>query len=126
MKNKTLMTDDYEYTMAYTYFKSNKYNIKAYFDLFFRTNPFNSGYSISCGLDNIIEFIKNIDFDKDRIEFLRNRHHFDEDFLEYLSNLKFTGDIFAIPDGTVVFPNEPVLTVKANLIEAQIIETALL
>lgn len=126
MKNRTLMTDDYEYTMAYTYFKSHKQNEVAYFDLFFRTNPFKSGYSISCGLDNIIEFIKNINFDEERIEFLRKKHGFDEDFLEYLSNLKFTGDIFAIPDGTVVFPNEPVLTVKANLIEAQIIETALL
>ena len=126
MKNRTLMTDDYEYTMAYTYFKSNKQNEVAYFDLFFRTNPFGSGYSISCGLDNIIEFIKNINFDEERIEFLRKRHGFDEDFLEYLKNLKFTGDIFAIPDGTVVFPNEPVITVKANLIESQIIETALL
>lgn len=126
MKNRTLMTDDYEYTMAYTYFKSNKQNEVAYFDLFFRTNPFGSGYSISCGLDNIIEFIKNINFDEKRINFLRERHGFDEDFLEYLKNLKFTGDIFAIPDGTVVFPNEPVITVKANLIEAQIIETALL
>ena len=126
MKNRTLMTDDYEYTMAYTYFKSNKHNEVAYFDLFFRTNPFGSGYSISCGLDNIIEFIKNINFDEEKIKFLRERHGFDEDFLEYLKNLKFTGNIFAIPDGTVVFPNEPVLTVKANLIEAQIIETALL
>lgn len=126
MKNRTLMTDDYEYTMAYTFFKSNKQEKKAYFDLFFRTNPFGSGYSISCGLDNIIEFIKNINFDEKRIDFLRKKHGFDEDFLQYLKNLKFTGDIFAIPDGTVVFPNEPVLTVKANLIEAQIIETALL
>lgn len=126
MENRTLMTDDYEYTMAYTYFKSGKENTQAYFDVFFRHNPLQSGYTISCGLDNIIKFIQNIKFDEERINFLRENHKFDEDFLEYLANLKFTGDIFAIPDGTVIFPNEPVITVRANIIEAQIIETALL
>ena len=83
MKNRTLMTDDYEYTMAYTYFKSHKQNEIAYFDVFFRNNPFNSGYSISCGLDNIIEFIKNLHFDEKRIAYLRKAHNFDEDFLDY-------------------------------------------
>lgn len=126
MENITLMTDDYEYTMAYTYFKSGMADTMTYFNVFFRHNPFEGGYTISCGLDNIINFIKNINYDEKIIKFLRERHNFDEDFLEYLANLKFTGDIFAIPDGTVVFPNEPVITVRANAIEAQIIETALL
>ncbi len=126
MKNNTLMTDDYEYTMAYTYFKNGMINTTTYFDVFFRNNPFQGGYAISCGLDNIINFIQNINFDEVRIKFLRKRHNFDEAFLEYLANLKFTGDIFAIPDGTVIFPNEPVITVRANAVEAQIIETALL
>ncbi len=126
MKNKTLMTDDYEYTVSYSYFKNGMVNTITYFDVFFRDNPFEGGYAISCGLDNIINFIKNIKFDEKRINFLRESNQFDEDFLEYLANLKFTGDIFAIPDGTVVFPNEPIITVRANAVEAQIIETALL
>lgn len=124
--NKTLMTDFYELTMAQTYFDRGKTNEIVYFDMFFRKNPFNSGYTISGGLDNIIEYINNFKFSEEDIEYLRSLNRFSEEFLEYLKNLKFTGDIYAIPDGTPVFPNEPVLTVKANIIEAQIIETALL
>ena len=126
MENRTLMTDHYEYTMAYAYFKSGIANTTTYFDVFFRHNPLEGGYTISCGLDNIINFIKNIKFTKEEINYFRRKYNYDEDFLEYLANLKFTGDIFAIPDGTVVFPNEPVITVRANAVEAQIIETALL
>lgn len=126
MANKTLMTDFYELTMAQTYFDQGKEDEKVYFDLFFRKNPFNGGYTISGGLDNIIEYIKNFKFSEKEINYLRSLGKFSEEFLSYLKNLKFTGDIYAIPDGTPIFPNEPVMTVKAKIIEAQIIETALL
>ena len=126
MENKTMMTDFYELTMAQTYFDKGEQNKKVYFDIFFRTNPFNGGYAIMGGLDNIVEYINNFKINEEEINYLRNTGKFKEEFLEYLKNLKFTGDIFAIEDGTPIFPNEPVLTVKANVIEAQIIETALL
>ncbi|MBR6690483.1 MAG: nicotinate phosphoribosyltransferase [Bacilli bacterium] len=126
MKNKTMMTDFYELTMAQTYFDKGEQNKKVYFDIFFRTNPFNGGYAIMGGLDNIVDYINNFKISEEDINYLRSTGKFKEEFLEYLKNLKFTGDIFAIEDGTPIFPNEPVLTVKANVIEAQIIETALL
>lgn len=124
--NKTLMTDFYELTMAQTYFNSNKHEKKAYFDIFFRKNPFEGGYAISGGLDNIIEYIRNFKFTKSDIDYLRTTNCFSEEFLSYLLNIKFTGDIYAVEDGTPIFPNEPALTIKANMIEAQLIETALL
>lgn len=126
MENKTIMTDFYELTMAQTYFDKGEQNKKVYFDIFFRSNPFNGGYAISGGLDNIVEYINNFKIGEEEINFLRNQNKFSEEFLNYLSNLKFTGDIYSVEDGTVVFPNEPVLTVRANVIEAQLIETALL
>ena len=126
MENKTLMTDFYELTMAQTYFDKNEQNKKAYFDVFFRINPFEGGYTIMGGLDNIVEYINNFKISEDDINYLRSLNKFSEEFLAYLKNLKFTGDIFAVSDGTVIFPNEPVITVRANIIEAQLIETALL
>lgn len=126
MENKTIMTDFYELTMAQTYFDKGEQNKKVYFDIFFRSNPFNGGYAISGGLDNIVEYINNFKIGEEEINFLRNQNKFSEEFLNYLSNLKFTGDIYSVEDGTVIFPNEPVLTVRANVIEAQLIETALL
>ena len=126
MENKTLMTDLYELTMAQTYFDKNEQNKKVYFDVFFRKNPFDGGYAISGGLDNIIDYINNFKITEEDINYLRSLNKFSEEFLNYLKDLKFTGDIFAVPDGTVVFPNEPVITVRANIIEAQLIETALL
>ena len=126
MNNKTLMTDFYELTMAQTYFMEGKQDEVVYFDLFFRKNPFNGGYTISNGLDSIVDYVKNFHFEEEDIEYLRSLGKFNEEFLEYLKDLKFTGDIYAVPDGTPVFPNEPVLIVKAKAIEAQIIETALL
>jgi len=124
--NKTMMTDFYELTMAQTYFDAGKKDEIAYFDTFFRKNPFEGGYTITNGLDNIIEYINNFEFTEEDVNYLRKTGSFTEEFLEYLKNMKFTGDIYAITDGTPVFPNEPVITVKAPIIEAQIIETAVL
>ncbi|MBQ4031132.1 MAG: nicotinate phosphoribosyltransferase, partial [Bacilli bacterium] len=122
-RNLTMMTDLYELTMSQAYLKQHKENDIAVFDIFFRKNPFNKGYGIMGGLHEVIEFIKQAHFDDEDIEYLRSKNIFDEEFLQYLKGFKFHGDIFAIPDGTPVFANEPVLTVKAPLIEAQIVET---
>ena len=124
--NKTLMTDFYELTMAQTYFNEGKKDEILYFDIFFRNNSFNGGYTISGGLDEMIDYINNFHFDESDISYLRSLGKFSEEFLNYLSNLKFTGDIYAVEDGTIVFPNEPVLTVRADAVMAQLLETALL
>ena len=126
MENKTLMTDFYELTMAQTYFNEGKQDEEVYFDIFFRNNPFDGGYTISGGLEETINYIKNFKFDDKEIEYLRGLNTFTDEFLDYLKNLKFKGDIYAVEDGTMVFPNEPVLTVKADLVTAQLLETALL
>ena len=126
MENKTLMTDFYELTMAQTYFNEGKKDEIMYFDIFFRQNPFEGGYTISGGLDAMIEYIKNFHFEEDEIEYLRSLNKFQDDFLDYLATLSFKGDLYAVPDGTVVFPNEPVVTVRADAVTAQILETALL
>ncbi len=126
MENKTLVMDYYQLTMAYSYFMNGKCDEVAYFDMFYRKNPDKGGYVISAGLDEVIEYVKNFKFSESDIEALRSKNHFSEEFLTYLSNLKFTGDIYAVEDGTIVFPNEPLITVKANIIEAQLLETALL
>lgn len=124
--NNTMMIDFYEFTMAQTYFDKGEKDRKVYFDVFFRKNPFNGGYTIMGGLDNIIDYIKNFKITEEDIDFLRRTGNFSEEFLAYLKDLKFNGDLFAVPDGTPVFPNEPVITVRANVIETQLIETALL
>ncbi len=126
MENKTLMTDFYELTMAQTYFNNGKKDEEVYFDIFFRKHPFEGGYTISGGLDNIIDYVKNLHFEKEEIEYLRGLGNFTDEFLDYLSNIRFTGTIWAVPDGTIVFPGEPVVTVKAKTVEAQILETAIL
>ena len=124
--NKTLMTDYYELTMAQTYFDEGDKDEIMYFDVFFRNNPQNGGYTIAAGLDEIIDYINNFKFDETAINYLRGLNSFSEEFLNYLKDLKFTGTIYAVPDGTPVFPFEPVITVKAKAIEAQLIETAIL
>jgi nicotinate phosphoribosyltransferase len=126
MDNKTMMTDLYELTMAQTYFDSGEKDKEVLFDAFFRREPLEAGYAVMAGLDNIIEYIKNLKFTDKDIEYLRELELFSDAFLDYLSTFKFTGDIYAIPDGTPVFRNEPLITVRAPIIEAQIIETAIL
>ena len=124
-RNYTTMIDEYEMTMANGYLMNNKQNQEAVFDVFFRKIPNNGGYAIMAGLDKIIPFIQNFKFDERALDYFR-RKGYQEEFINYLRDFKFTGDIYAIPDGTPVFPNEPIITVKAPLIEAQIIETAIL
>ncbi len=121
----TLLTDFYELTMMQGYFL-NQTNETVVFDAFYRTNPSGSGYAICCGLDQVIDYIKNLNFDTDDIEYLRSLNIFTEEFLEYLSNFKFSGDIYAVPEGSVVFPMEPLVKVIAPIMEAQLIETAIL
>ena len=124
-RNLTLMTDLYELTMMQGYFK-NPTDQSVIFDVFYRNNPCGGAYAINCGLEQVIEYIENLTFSSDDIEYLRSLHTFDEDFLEYLSDFHFSGDIYAIPEGTVVFPHEPLLKVIAPVIEAQLLETAIL
>lgn len=125
-RNLSMLVDFYEFTMANGYFKNNLKDKIVYFDMFFRKNPDNSGFAILAGLEQVIEYIKGLNFTKNDIEYLRQRKLFSEEFLAYLLNFKFTGDIYAIKEGTPVFPNEPLITVKAKVIEAQLIETMLL
>lgn len=124
-RNYTLLTDEYEYTMANGYLMNGKDGDEAVFDVFFRKVPNEGGYAVMAGLDKIIPFIKNMKFGERELDYFR-RKGYSQEFIKYLKNFKFTGDIYAIPDGTPVFPNEPLLTVKAPLIEAQIVETAIL
>ena len=124
--NLAMATDLYELTMGQGYFNENKMQEIAVFDAFFRKMPFDSGYAIMGGLDEVIRVIKDFHFTEKDIEYFRSLHLFTEPFLEYLKNFRFHGSIYAIPDGTVVFGGEPLVTVKAPLIEAQLIETVLL
>ena len=126
MDNKTLVTDLYELTMAETYFLEGKKDEIMYFDIFFRRNPFDGGYTISGGLEEIISYIENFHFNEEDIEYLRSIKKLDEKFLEYLKTLTFKGDIFAVPNGTLIFPNEPIITVRSDAVTAQLIETAVL
>ena len=121
-----LVADFYEYTMANGYFNKNMQDRIAYFDVFFRKVPDEGGYAIVAGLEQIINYIRNLSFDEEDIRYLRKQNKFSEEFLSYLENFRFTGDIWAIPEGTVVFPNEPLITVKAPIIQAQLLETMLL
>ena len=125
LRNLSLVMDFYELTMSQCYFNQDK-NQEVVFDLFYRNNPDNGGLCLFCGLEQVIEYVKNLHFEKEDIEYLRSLQMFSEDFLEYLSTIRFTGDIYAIPEGTPVFPHEPLLRVKAPIIEAQLVETALL
>ncbi len=125
-ENMTLLCDFYELTMANGYFKTEQKNRITYFDVFFRRVPDGGGFAIAAGLEQIIDYINNLHFTDTDIEYLRSRDLFDPEFLEYLRTFKFTGDIWAVPEGTPIFPGEPVITVRAPAIEAQFIETFVL
>ncbi len=125
-QNLTLMTDLYELTMMQGYFRHKNQNETVIFDVFYRNNPLDSGYAISAGLEQVINYIKNLHFSDQDIEYLKNLQMFDADFLEYLKTFQFTGDIYAIPEGTVIFPREPLIKVIAPIMEAQLVETAIL
>ena len=125
-ENMAMLCDFYEFTMSNGYFKNGFYRRTVYFDVFFRKVPDNGGFAIAAGLEQVIEYIKELHFDEEDIAYLRSKGIFDEGFLAYLRDFKFSGDIYAVPEGTPVFPNEPIMTVKAPAIEAQIIETFVL
>ncbi|MDR2867474.1 MAG: nicotinate phosphoribosyltransferase [Acholeplasmatales bacterium] len=118
--------DYYELTMCYSYFLNKKHHELCVFDVFFRGIPDGGGYAIFCGLEDIVDYIKNLSFSAEEITFLRNKKQFNEEFLNYLQNFKFQGDLYSFKEGSVMFPMEPIITVKGNLIECQLIETYLL
>lgn len=124
--NYTLLCDFYELTMGNAYYETNMGQKRTYFDLFFRTVPDGGGFAIAAGLEQVIQYIKNLHFSEEDIAFLREKKLFAEDFLSSLRDFHFTGDIYAVPEGTPVFPREPILTVCAPAIEAQLVETFLL
>lgn len=126
VRNLTMLMDFYELTMSNGYFINGVKDTKVYFDLFYRKNPDEAGFAIVAGLQQVVEYIQNISFDEEDIKYLEGKKLFSKEFLEYLKDFKFKGDIYAIPEGTPVFPNEPLITVKGNAIEAQLVETMLL
>ena len=121
--NLTMLCDFYELTMANGYFENGYRDRITYFDLFFRRCPDGGGFCIAAGLEQIVSYIQELHFSEEDIQYLRERKLFTEEFLEYLKDFKFTGDIWAVPEGTVVFPPEPLVTVRAPAIEAQLNET---
>ena len=124
--NYTMLCDFYELTMANGYFQTDIAQQICYFDVFFRSVPDEGGFAITAGLEQIVDYIQNLRFDEEDIEFLRSKGCFREEFLDYLRTFRFTGDIWAVPEGTPVFPGEPLLTVRAPAMEAQFIETFVL
>ena len=124
--NLTMLCDFYELTMGNGYWESGMRDRITYFDVFFRDVPDNGGFAIAAGLEQIVEYIQNLHFDEEDIVYLRSRGIFSEDFLAYLSDFRFTGDIWAVPEGTPIFPREPVITVRAPAIQAQLLETYML
>ena len=124
--NLTMLCDFYELTMSQGYFKTGYKDRITYFDLFFRRCPDGGGFAIAAGLEQIIDYIQDLHFSAEDIEYLRGRNLFSDEFLAYLADFRFTGDIWAVPEGTPIFPHEPIITVRAPAIEAQLIETFLL
>lgn len=124
--NHTLLTDFYEITMANGYLEHGIGEKIAYFDMYFRKVPDGAGFAIMAGVEQLIEYLKNLKFDKEDIEYLRSKGIFSEKFIKYLENFKFSCDVWAVPEGTPIFPNEPIVTVRGPLIQAQFIETMVL
>lgn len=125
-RNLTMLMDFYELTMSNGYFVKGLKDKKVVFDMFYRRNPDNGGFVICAGLEQLVEYIQNLSFEDEDIEYLKSKNMFDGRFLDYLRNFKFTGDMYAVPEGTIVYPNTPLVTVVAPLIDAQLIETMLL
>ncbi len=125
-ENYTMLFDFYELTMGNGYFLAGYEDKISYFDVFYRKNPDDGGFAIACGLQQVIDYVNDLKFTDDDIDFLRSKGCFDEKFLSYLKTFRFTGDIWAVPEGTVIFPGEPIMTVRAKTIEAQFIETFVL
>lgn len=126
MRNLSMMMDFYELTMSNGYFREKDKDRQVAFDVFYRKNPDGGGFAIFAGLEQILDYIRNLHFSKKDIEYLRNQNIFAEEFLSYLENFQFKGDIYAFPEGTIMYPNEPIITVVAPLIDAQLVETAIL
>ena len=124
--NLTMLCDFYELTLGNGYFQSGLQDRICYFDVFFRKCPDDGGFAIAAGLEQIIDYIQDLHFDPQDIAYLQSRNLFSPEFLEYLSRFRFTGDIWAVPEGTPIFPHEPIITVRAPAIEAQLVETFLL
>ena len=124
-RNLTLLTDLYQLTMMNGYLKKERKEEIAVFDVFFRQNGIIT-YSLACGLESVVDYILNLKFGKEEIDYLKSLNIFCDEFLTYLKNFKFTGDLYAVPEGTVVFPGEPILTIKAPIMQAQLVETAIL
>ncbi len=125
-RNISMLMDFYEMTMAHGYFTKLKNVDRVAFDVFFRRNPDKGGFAIFGGLEQIVEYILNLHFDESDISYLRSQGIFSEEFLAYLKDFSFTGDVYAFPEGSIIYPNEPVITIVAPLIDAQIVETAVL
>ena len=126
MRNLTMLMDYYELTMANGYFVNGFKDNIACFDMFYRRNPDNGGFVVSAGLEQLMEYIENMHFTDEDIAYLKGKGEFSEEFLAYLADFKFTGNIDAVPEGTICYPNTPIVTVTAPVIEAQLIETMLL
>ena len=126
MRNLTMLTDLYQLTMMYGYLKSGMRDNIATFDMFYRSKDQSTHYAIMAGLEQLIDYLKNLHFDEEAIEYLRGLGIFDEEFMQELRDFKFTGDVYAVPEGTIVFPGEPLVRVTAPIFEAQLVETALL
>ncbi|MER2151750.1 MAG: nicotinate phosphoribosyltransferase, partial [Candidatus Limivicinus sp.] len=124
--NLTMLCDFYELTMGNGYFMSDKKDTISYFDVFFRNVPDGGGFAVAAGLEQIVDYIQNLHFSEEDIAYLRSRGIFDEGFLNNLKDFHFHGDLWAIPEGTPIFPSEPVITVRAPAIEAQLLETYML
>ncbi|MDO4283744.1 MAG: nicotinate phosphoribosyltransferase [Eubacteriales bacterium] len=125
-QNLTLLTDLYELTMMQGYFKHKDQNKTVIFDAFFRSNPCGGGYSIMCGVEQLVKYIRELHFSRQDIDYLAGLGIFDRDFLDYLADFRFTGDVYAIPEGTLIFPREPLVKIVAPIMEAQLVETAIL
>ncbi|SFG66828.1 nicotinate phosphoribosyltransferase [Oribacterium sp. WCC10] len=125
-RNVSMMMDLYELTMANGYFLEEDTDTKVAFDVFFRRNPDQGGFSVFAGLEQVLQYLEDMHFDKEDIDYLRGLNHFDEKFLQWLSDFHFSGEVYAFPEGSVIYPNEPIVTVVANIVEAQLVETELL